>query len=117
MNPTEKQKAALEFIKTNILEKYSSTGVQDVLDAAVFKLLKYIAIFPGGVNKLSDKDGNVLPDCFLLPGNSKSLDFAYHLHTDLGDNFIRAIDVRTKQVIGKDHQLKHRDVIEIITRK
>ncbi|MBW2966109.1 YchF-related putative GTPase, partial [Candidatus Woesearchaeota archaeon] len=57
----EKQKSALEFIKTNVLEKYNSTGIQEVLDAAVFKLLKYIAIFPGGVNKLADKDGNVLP--------------------------------------------------------
>jgi ribosome-binding ATPase YchF (GTP1/OBG family) len=113
----EKQKSALEFIKKNILEKYNSTGVQKVLDAAVFKLLKYIAIFPGGVSKLEDRDGNVLPDCFLLPENSTALDFAYHLHTDIGDNFIRAINVRTKQVIGKDHQLKHRDVIEIITRK
>jgi len=113
----EKQKSALEFIKSNILEKYNSTGIQEILDAAVFKLLKYITIFPGGVNKLSDKDGNVLPDCFLLPGNSAALDFAYHIHTDLGENFIRAIDVRTKQVIGKDHPLKHRDVIEIITKK
>jgi len=113
----EKQKSALEFIKKNILEKYNSTGIQKVLDAAVFKLLKYLAVFPGGVNKLADKDGNVLPDCFLLPENSTALDFAYHLHTDLGDNFIRAINVRTKQVIGKEHKLKNRDVIEIITKK
>jgi len=113
----EKQKSALEFIKKNILEKYNSTGIQKVLDASVFNLLKYIAVFPGGVNKLADKDGNVLPDCFLLPGNSTALDFAYHIHTDLGKNFIRAIDVKTKQVIGKEHVLKHRDVIEIITKK
>jgi ribosome-binding ATPase YchF (GTP1/OBG family) len=113
----EKQKVALEFIKTNILEKFNSTGIQEVLDSAVFKLLKYIAVFQGGVSKLEDRDGNVLPDCFLLPENSAALDFAYHLHTDIGDNFIRAIDVRTKQVIGKDHPLKHRDVIEIVTKK
>jgi len=113
----EKQKSALDFIKTDILEKYNSTGIQEVLDAAVFKLLKYIAIFPGGISKLEDRDGNVLPDCFLLPENSTALDFAYHLHTDLGNNFIKAIDVRTKLVIGKEHLLKHRDVIEIITRK
>jgi ribosome-binding ATPase YchF (GTP1/OBG family) len=113
----EKQKSALEFIKISILEKFNSTGVQEVMDAAVFKLLKYIAIFPGGVSKLEDRDGNVLPDCFLLPEKSTALDFAYHLHTDIGDNFIKAIDVRTKQVIGKEHQLKHRDVIEIVTKK
>ena len=113
----EKQKTALSFIKTNILDKFNSTGVQEVLDSAVFKLLKYIAIFPGGVNKLEDKDGNVLPDCFLLPEGSTALGFAYHLHTDLGDKFIRAIDVKTKRTVGKEHQLKHRDVVEIITAK
>jgi hypothetical protein len=113
----EKQKSALEFIRNNVLERYNSTGIQEVLDAAVFKLLKYIAVFPGGVNKLEDREGNVLPDCFLLPEKSTALDFAYHIHTDLGDNFIRAIDVRTKKVIGKEHKLKHRDVIEIVTKK
>src|SRR3989338_11187172 len=52
----EKQKNALNFIKTNILEKYGSTGVQQVLDKAVFGLLGYIAVFPVATSKLSDKD-------------------------------------------------------------
>jgi len=114
---SEQQKKGLEFMKDNVLKKFGSTGVQQVLDEAVFNLLKYIAIFPGGVNKLEDKDGNVLPDCFLLPPKSTALDFAYNLHTDLGDKFIRAIDVRTKMVVGKEHLLKNRDVVEIITSK
>lgn len=113
----EKQSAALDFVKKNILDKFGSTGVQQVLDTAVFKLLKYIAIFPGGVNKLADKDGNVLPDCFLLKPNSNALDFAYTIHTDFGKNFIRAIDVKTKRTVGKEHLLKHRDVIEIVSGK
>jgi ribosome-binding ATPase len=116
-NMNEQQKKALEFIRLNVLQRFNSTGIQEVLDIAVFKLLKYIAIFPGGVNKLADKDGNVLPDCFLLPEKSTPLDFAYHLHTDLGDHFIRAIDVKKKIVIGKEHLLKHGDVVEIITSK
>ena len=110
----EKQKEALESIQKNVLDVYSSTGVQNVLNKAVFDLLKYIAIFPAG-SKLADSKGNVLPDCFLLPGGSTALDFAYHLHTDIGDKFIKAIDVRTKQPVGKDHALKHRDGIEIMT--
>lgn len=110
----EKQKEALESIKKNVLEVYGSTGVQDVLDKAVFDLLKYIAIFPAG-SKLTDSKGNVLPDCFLLPGGTTALDFAYSLHTDIGDKFVKAIDVRTKQPVGKDHALKHRDGIEIMT--
>ena len=110
----DKQKEALESIKKNVLEKFGGTGVQDVLDESVFKLLKRIAIFPAG-SKLADSKGNVLPDCFLLKHNSTALDFAYYLHTDIGDKFIKAIDVRTKQPVGKDHPLKHRDGIEIMT--
>ncbi|MDD3994158.1 MAG: TGS domain-containing protein, partial [Candidatus Nanoarchaeia archaeon] len=111
----EKQKQALESIQKNVLNVFGSTGVQEILDKTVFDLLSYIAIYPAG-SKLSDSKGNILPDCFLLPKNSTALDFAYYLHTDIGDNFIKAIDVRTKMPVGKDHILKHRDGIEIMTR-
>ncbi len=114
---SEQQKNALDFIKTDVLDEFGSTGVQQVLDDAVFGLLKYIAIFPGGVNKLADKDGNVLPDCFLLPPGSTAIDFAYHLHTDIGDNFIKAIDAKTKMTVGKEHVLKNGDVVEIAVSK
>lgn len=110
----DKQKTALESIQKNILDKYGSTGVQKILNKSVFELLQYIAIFPAG-NKLADSKGNILPDCFLLPKGSTALDFAYHLHTDIGDKFVKAIDVRTKQPVGKNHPLKHRDGIEIMT--
>ncbi len=110
----EKQKKGIEYIKENVLEKFGATGIQEVLEKAVFGVLKYIAIFPGGTKGLGDKNGNILPDCFLLKPKSTALDFAYSLHTDFGDKFIRAINVKTKQMIGKDHELKHRDVIEII---
>ena len=111
----EKQKAALETIRENVLKPYNSTGVQQVLNTAVFDLLKYIVIFPAGA-KLTDSKGNILPDCFLLPPNTTALDFAYSLHTDIGDKFAKALDVRTRQAVGKDHPLKHRDGIEILTR-
>ena len=111
----EKQKSALESIKKNVLKVFGSTGVQDVLDKSVFDLLKYIAVFPAGAHKLADSKGNILPDCFLVPEKTTALDFAYHIHTDLGENFIKAIDARTKKPVGKDHLLKHRDGIEIIT--
>ena len=113
---TEKQESALDLIKKNVLDVYGSTGIQEVLNSVVFDLLKYIAIFPAGANKMADSKGNVLPDCFLLPFGSTALDFAYYLHTDLGDNFIKAIDVRTKKAVGKEHVLEHRDGLEIVTR-
>ena len=111
----EKQKSALNTIKKKVLDVYGSTGVQEILNSVVFDLLKYLAIFPAGA-KLSDSKGNILPDCFLLPPNSTALDFAYHLHTDIGKNFIKAMDIRTKQAVGKEHKLKNRDGLEIITR-
>jgi ribosome-binding ATPase len=48
---------------------------------------------------------------------STALDFAYTLHTDMGDGFIRGVDVKTKQIIGKDHVLKSGDAIELIFKK
>ena len=111
-----KQREALDKIKKNVLEVYGNTGVQEILNSAVFGLLGYIAIFPAGASKLADSKGRILPDCFLLPGGSTALDFAYFLHTDFGKNFIKAMDARSKKVLGKDYKLKHRDALEIITR-
>lgn len=113
----EKQLAALNFIKTSVLEKFKhGSGVQKTLNAAVFEKLNYMAIYPGG-EKLADKEGNVIPDCFLMPAGTTALDFAYKLHTDLGKNFIRAKDIKEKITVGKDHPLKNGDVIEIVSGK
>ncbi len=110
----EQQKKALTFLKSNVLDKFEfGTGCQNILNSAVFELLKYIAIHPGGVNKLEDQNGNVIPDCFLMKEGSTAIDFAYKLHTDFGKNFIRCIDVKTKRTHGKEYPLKHLDVIEI----
>ncbi|RMD57689.1 redox-regulated ATPase YchF [Candidatus Woesearchaeota archaeon] len=114
---SEEQQRALDFMRSNVLEKYCGTGVQKALDSVVFELLKYIAVFPGGVGKLGDQHGNILPDCFLLPSGSTAFDFAQRIHTDLAKNFVAAIDVRTKRKIGRDALLKHRDVVEIMTSK
>ena len=112
----ERQKTALNNIKENVLKPFKSTGIQEILNLIVLDLLKYIAIFPASANKLADSKGNVLPDCFLLPENSTALDFAYFLHTDFGKNFIKAVDARTRQAVGKNYKLKHRDALEIVTK-
>ena len=114
-NLNEKQKKALEFIKKNVLKLNGSTGVQEILNKVVFDLLKYIAIYPAGA-KLTDSKGNVLPDCFLMPPGSTALDFAYRLHSDIGDGFVKAIDIKTKHAVGKDYELKNGDGLEIMTR-
>lgn len=111
------QKKALEFISEKILKVWGSTGVQTCLNSAVLDFLKYIVIFPGGVHKLTDSEGRVLPDAFILPPKSTAYDFAAKIHTDLAKHFVAAIDVRTKRKIGRDTELKHLDVIEIMTSK
>tara|TARA_Y100000310_G_scaffold190615_1_gene190592 strand:- start:4386 stop:5579 length:1194 start_codon:yes stop_codon:yes gene_type:complete len=115
-NLSDQQKKALDFIQNNILNEFNSTGVQQVLNDAVFNKLGYLAIFPGGA-KLEDSDGNTLPDCFLMPPKTTALDFAYKLHTDFGKNFICAKDIRTMKNIGRDHVLKNLDILEIMSGK
>lgn len=111
---SEKQKEALDSIQ-KVMQEFGSTGVQDVLNRTVFEVLGYVAIYPAGA-KLEDSNGNVLPDCFLMPPGSTALDFAYRLHTDIGKNFVKAMDIRTKKAVGKDYVLKSGDGLEILTK-
>ena len=111
---SDKQKEALDKIQ-KVMDEFGSTGVQQVLNSVIFELLQYIAIYPAG-SKLVDSKGNVLPDCYLMPPGSTALDFAYRLHSDIGKNFVKAIDVRTKLAVGKDHRLKSGDGFEILTK-
>jgi hypothetical protein len=111
----QQQLKALEKIKA-LIDKYGSTGVQDCLNKAVFDLLGYIVVYPvEDENKLCDKNGNVLPDAYLMPKGSTALDLAFKIHTEIGEKFIAAIDARTKKRLGKDYVLKNNDVIRIMT--
>ena len=113
----EAQRNALEFLK-QVIDKYGSTGVQQCLNDAVFKLLGYIAVYPvADRNKLSDKDGNVLPDVFLVPSGTTVKEFAFKVHTELGDKFICGIDARSKRKLAADYELKNGDVVEIMFAK
>lgn len=114
---SEKQKKALKFIQEKLLDELKTTGLQEVLNQAVFNFLRYIAVFPVENSRLTDKDNHILPDCFLMPPGSTALDLAYQVHTALGKSFIRAIDLKTKKPVGKTYLLNHRDVLEIVTGK
>ncbi|MEM5812747.1 MAG: redox-regulated ATPase YchF [Candidatus Aenigmatarchaeota archaeon] len=115
-NINEKQILALEKIR-RMLNEFGSTGVQDCLNKIVFDLLNYIVVYPvENENKFSDKKGNILPDALLLPKESKPIDLAFAIHSDLGENFICAIDAKTKQKVANDYELKHNDIIKIVAR-
>jgi len=111
---SEKQLHALEYIKTNVLDVYGSTGVYRCIEESV-SMLDLIVVYPvEDEHHLTDKEKRVLPDAFLVPRGSTAKDLAYKVHSDIGDHFIRAIDARTNRVVGADHELKDGDVISIV---
>jgi len=113
----EQQKKALEKI-SELLKRLGSTGVQQVVDRAVYDLLKLIVVYPvDDEHKLADKNGNVLPDAFLVPKGTTAREFAYAIHGELGDSFLYAIDARTKRRLGEDHELNDGDVIKVVATK
>lgn len=113
----EQQRKALEMIHA-LLDKWGSTGIQQVVDKVIYELLNLIVVYPvDDEHKLTDKKGNVLPDAYLVPKGTTAREFAYVIHTDLGESFIHAIDARTKRRLGEDYALKGGDVIRIVAAK
>lgn len=113
---TAAQRDALQRIEAH-LKRFGSTGVQAVLEGLVYETLGRLVVFPvEDENHWTDKDGHVLPDAYLMPPGSKARDLAYRVHTDLGENFIRAINARTKRVVGQEYELQDGDVIRVVAR-
>jgi len=109
------QQKALDLVNS-VLSKIHSTGIQKILNIAVFDLLKLIVVFPvEDETKLTNKNGDVLPDAKLLPQDSTAKDLAGMIHADIAKGFLHAIDCKTKQRIGGDHKLKSGDVIKIVS--
>jgi hypothetical protein len=111
----DKQRHALDVIRTKVLQEHGSTGVLQALEAAAYELLGLIVVYPvEDDSKLTDKKGRVLPDAFLVPKGATAKDLAHKVHSDLAENFIRAVDARTKRVIGADHALEDGAVVRIV---
>ena len=113
---TEAQKKALQTIKEKILLKSGTTGVQEAINMAYFKLLNMIVVYPvEDIEKLTDHKGNVLPDAYVVPYGTTARQLAYLIHTEIGETFIYAIEAREKKRIGENHVLKDRDVVSIVS--
>ena len=109
------QQKALDLVNT-IFSKIESTGIQKILNTAVFDSLNLIAVFPvEDETKLTNKDGVILPDTKLLPKDSTAKDLAGLIHADIAKGFLHAIDCKTKQRISGEQKLKHGDVIKIVS--
>ncbi len=113
---SDKEKKALEIIDRNVFGRFGGTGVQDCVNAAIFDVLQKIVVYPvEDENKYTDKDGNVLPDAYILDRGSTPRDLAFKIHTEIGESFIGAIDAKTKRKIKSDKELENGDIIKILT--
>jgi len=115
MKFTTPQKAGIAKIAEYMI-KYKGTGVQQAINRAVFDLLDRIVVYPvEDENRFCNKQGEVLPDAFLMKKGSTPHDLAFQVHTDIGKGFLYAIDARTKMRIKENHVLKDGDIIKIVS--
>ena len=109
------QQKALDLVN-KIFSKIPSTGIQKILNSAVFDSLNLIAVYPvEDESKFTNKEGVIFPDTKLLPQDSTAKDLASLIHADIAKGFLHAIDCKTKQRISGDQKLKHGDVIKIVS--
>jgi len=112
----QKQRDALDFIKSDIMGEYMRTGVQFAINVTVFKLLKMNSIYPVAIpEKFSDKNGRILPDLILLKDGSTVIDLAKEIHTDLTKGLLYAKDLRYNLRVPTNYQLRDRDVISLVS--
>jgi len=115
---TEAQNKALKIVQENVLLKFGTTGVQEAINTAYFQLLNMIVVYPvEDIEHLSDHEGRVLPDAYIVPYGTTARQLAYIVHTELGEGFIYAVEAREKKRIGENHVLKDRDVVSIVSAK
>ncbi|MFX1258707.1 MAG: YchF-related putative GTPase, partial [Promethearchaeota archaeon] len=95
---SSKEIETLKKIKKNILDVFNGTGVQKILNFAIFNIAHLICVYPvSNVNNYSDKSNNILPDVFLVRKGTLLKDFVRKkIHSDLAKHFIFGIDARTK---------------------
>jgi len=109
------QKKALD-LAASVLSKTGGTGVQCILNMAVFDMLGYIVVYPvEDETRLTNKDGVVLPDSRLVPKGSTVRDLAASVHADLAKGLLYAIDCKTRQRISGDRELVDGSVVKIVS--
>ncbi|MEM2123147.1 MAG: YchF-related putative GTPase, partial [Candidatus Bathyarchaeia archaeon] len=115
---TPPQEKALESIQTKILDKWGSTGVQEAINKAFTDLLGVIVVYPVlDPDKLTDHEGRVLPEAHLIPSGTTAKSFASIIHSELGEGFLYAVEVKSGSRVGEDYILKDGDVISIVSTK
>ena len=115
---SEAQIKALQRIRERVFDKWGSTGLQETLNQSFFNLLNMIIVYPvEDSDKLTDHQGHVLPDCYLVPRGTTAKQFAGEIHSDLQEGFLFAVDARSKKRLGDSYILDDNDVIQIVSAK
>ncbi len=108
----EKQRKALQSISESL--SWEGGGLFGLLSEVVFGTLSRKVAYPvQDETHWADGDGNTLPDAVLVPSGTTAKGLAFHVHTDLGQGFIRAVDARTGRIIGSEYEITDNDVIRI----
>ena len=111
LNPA--QLNALSSMKDKLSEA-GGTGVAPLLSRVLFGALNHIVVYPvADESTWKDSEGRILPDAFVVPNGMEAKTLAYKVHSDLGDGFIKAIDGRTRRVVGAEHECCDNDVVKI----
>jgi hypothetical protein len=110
------QSNALRMVDERVMKIFRGTGVQEAINKAFFDLLRAIVVFPvEDETRLSDKEGRVLPDAYVMKGGSTALDLARTVHSELAEGFLYAVDARTGKRLAADHVLSNRDIVKIVS--
>ena len=110
------QKTALEIIRERVLNVQGTTGVQNAINSAFFKLLDMIVVYPvEDPERLTNHDGEVLPDAYLVPRGTTLKQMASMIHTELGAQMLYGVNVRDKMRLADTYLLKDGDVVSIVS--
>ena len=111
----EDQRRALEAMASTV-EKLGGTGVRRALNEAVFGLLGMVPVYPvEDESRFCDRAGTVLPEAKLMRPGSTARDLAGAVHADLAKGFLYAVDCKSKQRIGAEHELSGGDVVRAVS--
>ncbi|MBM3303719.1 MAG: redox-regulated ATPase YchF [Candidatus Aenigmarchaeota archaeon] len=109
---------ALEIISERVLKRFGSTGVQQCLNQAVFRLLGMRVVYPvEDETHFRSGKGHVLPDAYLVPAGTTPRQLAGMIHTDFAEKFVAAVNARTRLRVAADYELKDGDIIKIMLRR
>lgn len=111
---TPEQERAIRIVE-NIIKAHGSTGVQEILNRLVLSIKKCKVVFTVQDEKnLSDANGRVLPDAYIVDQMATPKDVAELVHSDFAKAYKGAIDCRTGLKVKNDEPVKNGQILKIL---